>query len=150
MDSQTYLKDRVDDQLGWYDRKNSALKKRYRLMKGVTIVLGAAIPVLIMLSDSMGNAYKYAAAICGALVTVLEGISGMLKDKDVMTTYRSAREGLMREKIRYQTSSGIYQGLDDALAFRTFVDQCEGIMSAENQQWREQVQTTNSEKDRSS
>ena len=130
-----YLKNRVQDQIDWYDRKSGILKKRYRWMKGTTIVIGVLIPVIISLSDVCDciNWLKYLAGAMGAAISALEGISGMLKDKDNFLAYRAAREALMRERMLYSTLSGNYAGAKDAFAL--FVANCESIMANEQSGW---------------
>jgi hypothetical protein len=129
-----YLANRVDDQISWYDRKSGILKRRYRWMKATTIICSALIPVLIGFSDQpWGDSLKYVAAGLGVIVTIVEGMSGMLKDKETMLAYRSTREALVREKMLYVTQS--LPAAEPGQAFRQFVQNCETIMGSENSQW---------------
>jgi hypothetical protein len=132
-----YLKNRVQDQIDWYDRKSGILKKRYRRMKVVTIILGVSIPVVISFSELADSVewLKYIAGAMGAAISGLEGISGILKDKDNFLAYRATREALMREKMLYSTLSGNYAGSKDAFAL--FVASCESIMANEHSGWVE-------------
>jgi len=130
---ETYLSSRVDDQINWYSKRSGQLKKRYRRLKGLTIVVGGLIPVCIALSDRFGDLFKYLAGIFGALISIFEGISGMLKDKETYLAYRAASEALLREKMQYQSASGRYA--EAANRFIVFVEACENIMAGENAQW---------------
>ncbi|MEZ4920778.1 MAG: DUF4231 domain-containing protein [Saprospiraceae bacterium] len=129
-----YLKNRIQDQIDWYDRKSVRLKKRYRRMKFTTIVFGVLIPVAISLNKELGDFANYTAAFLGAAISALEGISGMLKDKDTFIQYRMTREALNREKFIFITNSGHYATAEKP--FQLFVDTCEAIMSGENNDWR--------------
>jgi hypothetical protein len=134
----TYIATRLDKQVGWYDHKSGSLKRRYRFLKILTIAISALIPVTIALSsveNDRWNFLKYGAAILGALVTVLEGVSGLLKDKETFIGYRAASEGLIREKMKFQSNSGDdYAGSDDE-NFKKLVANCEAIMAGENSKW---------------
>ena len=130
---ETYLSSRVEDQINWYGQRSSQLKRRYHWLKGFTIAIGGLIPVCIALSDKYGDFLKYLAGIFGALISIFEGISGMLKDKETFLAYRAANQALIREKMQYQSKSGKYAGGTNA--FSTFVESCESIMAGENTQW---------------
>lgn len=130
-----YLNTRVQDQINWYDRKSGIIKRRYRRMKVLTILFSALVPVCIGFSDNIWDGFKYVASVLGASITIFEGISGMLKDKDTMLSYRNTRETLMREKMLFQTQSGVYDGLDSATALKRFAENCELILGTENMQW---------------
>ena len=128
-----YLSSRVDDQINWYNKRSSELKRRYRRFKGLTIVIGGLIPLCIAFSDKFGEGFKYLAGIFGALISIFEGISGMLKDKETFLAYRAASESLIREKMQYQSKSGRYAEASNT--FSVFVESCESIMAGENMQW---------------
>lgn len=136
--AEQYLQQRVDDQLAWYDRKARVFKKRHRWLKGTSIVLSASIPVLIALSNQM-EMLKYVAALCGAVVTIIEGFSAMFRDKDLLLAYRSAREGLMREKMLFLSQAQAYAGLSQKDALLQLVERCEAILGGENEQWNQQL-----------
>jgi hypothetical protein len=135
-----YLKNRVQDQIDWYDRKSGILKKRYRRMKAATILLGISIPVVVSLSN-MADGLKYVAGGLGAIISGLEGISGMLKDKDNYLAYRATREALMREKMLFTAAAGPYEKAQQA--FARFVANCEGIMAHEHAGWFQTFQEEN-------
>ncbi|MBK8556796.1 MAG: DUF4231 domain-containing protein [Lewinellaceae bacterium] len=130
-----YLKNRVVNQIEWYDRKSGILKRRYRRMKVITICLGVLIPVMIVLNDLLAGMGSYIAAVFGAAISAMEGISGMLKDKDTFLSYRATSESLLREQMMYTTLSGPYQQKESA--FQNFVSNCEQIMGGENGMWRD-------------
>ena len=130
---ETYIATRVDNQIGWYDRRSGQLKRRYRWLKALTIIFGGLIPICIALSEKVWDGFKYVAAGFGALISIFEGISGMLKDKDTFLGYRAASEALVREKMQYQSKAGKYA--TGAAAFSVFVESCENIMAGEISKW---------------
>ena len=130
---ETYLSSRVEDQINWYGKRSGQLKRRYQRLKGATIVIGGLIPLCIAISDLFGDWIKYVAGLFGALISIFEGINGMLKDKETFLAYRAASESLTREKMQYQSKSGKYAGATNP--FILFVESCESIMAGENAQW---------------
>ena len=145
-DVETYIATRVDDQIRWYNLRSSRLKSRYRLIKFLTIIISAMIPVTIAISGMDNNSWdflKYGAAILGAMITVLEGISGVLKDKETYLGYRSASEALVREKMKFQSGSGYSEDSADKRFIR-FVENCETIMAGESNKWLSTFQQDNS------
>lgn len=130
---ETYLSSRVEDQINWYGKRSGQLKRRYRRLKALTIITGGLIPLCIVFSEKFGDGFKYLAGVFGALISIFEGISGMLKDKETFLAYRAANESLTREKMQYQSKSGKYAGATNP--FILFVESCEGIMAGENAQW---------------
>ena len=140
-----YLSTRVEDQISWYGKRSSQLKRRYHWFKGSTIAIGGLIPLCIAISDLFGDWLKYLAGLFGALISILEGISGMLKDKETFLAYRAANQALIREKMQYQSKSGKYAAGGNA--FPIFVESCESIMAGENTQWvSAQIKDKNEEK----
>lgn len=127
-----YMKSRVDSQIDWYNRKAGTLKRRYRWLKICTITMGGLIPVAIAFSDFLPLT-KYLAAVFGAAISILEGISGMLRDKETLTEYRAAAEALIAEKMQFQSGAGKYAAATKP--FLLFVDTCETIMGAETSKW---------------
>ncbi|MEO6757885.1 MAG: DUF4231 domain-containing protein [Saprospiraceae bacterium] len=127
-----YLRDRIDDQIGWYEMKSKRNKQWYHLSRTLTILGGALIPLCVGYSDSW-NWLKYLAGALGVVIAITEGILGLKKFKDNWFTYRSAAEALRREKQFYLHRVGDYS--DPAVAFPNFVQRAEQIMSSENSSW---------------
>jgi|GEM_PF-2955671 len=140
--AETYTTTRVDNQIGWYDRRSAQLKRRYRTMKILTIIFGGLVPICIALSEKIWEGFKYMAAGFGALISIFEGISGMLKDKDTFMGYRAASEALVREKMQYQSKAGKYAAGE--VSFPAFVESCENIMAGEISKWTSTHQESNS------
>jgi hypothetical protein len=51
MDQDEYLKNRVDDQIAWYNRKSASNQRWFQLLHMVEIVAAATIPLLAGLSN---------------------------------------------------------------------------------------------------
>ena len=48
-----YIKDRVDDQIAWYDRKSGSNKKWFIIFQITTLVASASVPVFAIFSGDM-------------------------------------------------------------------------------------------------
>ena len=46
MNEEEYIKNRLDDQIGWYDRKSTKNQKYFKLFQLILIVSASAIPLL--------------------------------------------------------------------------------------------------------
>lgn len=133
MDYCRYKKERLDDQISWYDNKSQFEKKHYYAIRTFQLIFSASIPVLT------GLVLQYhfiltVIAILGALVTVLEGISSVKKYHEKWIQYRTIAEALKKEKYTFSVSAGVYDQKDtDDL--KTLVERCESIISSENINW---------------
>src|SRR3954451_4273862 len=60
---------RLEDQLGWYDRKSMSCQAAYKRTKLAQLVVAAAVPVL-----ALADVAAVATAVAAAVVVVLEGV----------------------------------------------------------------------------
>lgn len=138
-----YIKNRVEDQINWYNRKSALNKKHYHMLQFCVILCGALIPLLIGYSDNF-PAIKYIVGVLGVIIAVAEGLQNLKKYKENWLAYRNAAEALTREKILFQHQIGEFS--DEPYDFKTFVFKAEQIMAGENSGWL----TMLGKKDRSS
>lgn len=138
MTEKQYVEQRLDDQIGWFDRKSGLHQSRFKLLKLLEIIAAAAVPVLVALGQEGG------AAVSGALVVVISGVLLLYKFDETWVSYRSTWSTLLREKMLHETGVEPY---DDAVTrYERLVRRVEGILSAESAAWTEiRVQTTGSE-----
>ena len=128
-----YFKNRLDDQIKWYNKKSAINKNYYIRFKIAVIIMAALVPFFT------GNSYlaqgfrDVFVGLLGVAIAALSGISTLLKFQENWTKYRMAAEALIHEKFLYQTGSGYYKDLPDA--FQEFVDRIEQILSKENTDW---------------
>lgn len=124
-----YVEQRLDDQIGWFDRKSGLNQSRYKRIRVVEIAAAAAVPVLVALGQEAG------AAVAGALVTVVAGLLLVYKFDETWTSYRTTWSALQREKILHGTRVAPYD--DEDSRFRRLVKRVEAILGAENEGWVE-------------
>lgn len=132
MNSDDYLKTRVEDQINWLDKKSVINQNWYKFLRVLEIFLAAMLPLLVSFGDRF-NAIPIIIGGIGVTMVILQGVHQLYKFRDNWTEYRSASEALKREKFLFQTSAPPYQRDD---AFPLFVRNAELIMGLENAGWK--------------
>ena len=140
MDIDRYIKERVDDQIAWYDKKSIHCQKRYKRIQFWEIIFAACIPLLAGYS-SKHVIIPVIVGILGVVITILESITKLYKYHENWIQYRSTCELLRYQKNLYLTGSSPYNLSGDTLE-NIFVKNIEQIISSENNQWKsiQQVQ----------
>ena len=122
--------ERLEDQIVWYSRKSQSAQRRYKWMKGLTIVSAALIPVLT--TTGVAQAAQVAGGL-GVLIAVLEGIQQMNRYQANWTSYRATAEALQREKFLYLGKANPYLGAANPQAM--LAERVEALVSQENALW---------------
>lgn len=120
--------ERLEDQIGWYDRRSRRNQRLFKLVKAVQLVAAAAIPVVATL-----DAHPAIPAALGALIVVLEGVQQLNQYQQNWSSYRSTCEALKHEKFLFLAHAGPYAGSDDGRAL--LADRIEGLISQEHAKW---------------
>ncbi|MCS7036319.1 MAG: DUF4231 domain-containing protein [Saprospiraceae bacterium] len=144
-----YLKERIEDQFKWYERKSASNKRWFHRLRTTVIVSGALIPLLVGYANGSLEWLKYIAGALGAVVAISEGILSLRRYRDLWSTYRLAAERLNRERWLYENNAIEEYASNDEAAFRRFVQRAEQIMASENDEWKsylQQIPTSNSNK----
>lgn len=130
MDMNNYIKERLDNQINWYDRKSMINKKYFICFQVIQILFSSLIPILSLLSVPY---IKITIAICGAIVSISSSIQNLNKFHENWIEYRMVAETLKHEKYLFLTKSGIYS--DDKINNNLLVERIENIISHENINW---------------
>jgi hypothetical protein len=120
--------ERLEDQIGWYDRKSMDAQRSYKRLKVVQLVGAAAVPVA-----AAAEAAAWGIAALGGLVLVLEGLQQLGQYQANWIGYRATCESLKHEKHLYLARAGPYSDL--ASAERTLAERIEGLVSQEHAKW---------------
>jgi uncharacterized protein DUF4231 len=121
--------DRLEDQLGWYDRKSMAAQKAYKRVKISQLIVGATVPVVAGLQVSAA-----VTASLAAFVVVAEGAQQLYQWQTNWVLYRSTAESLKHEKYLYLAGAGPYSGDE---RHRVLAERLEGLVSQEHAKWTE-------------
>jgi hypothetical protein len=132
MDAETYLKERVEDQIGWYDRKSRKAQQRYKILKFVQVILAGLIPLMSVFPIPEAQ-FKWIAAILGLLVLVIEAVQQLNQDQQNWIAYRSTCEALKHEKYLYLAGAGPYESAERRLML--LANRIEGLISQEHAKW---------------
>ncbi len=120
--------ERLEDQIGWYDRKSSRNQKVYKWIKVVEIGAAALVP--------FAAGFKMRPEVAGGLgviVTVLEGLLHLNQYQHNWITYRSTCESLKHEKYLYLAQAGPYAAA--ANAHTLLAERIESLVSQEHAKW---------------
>lgn len=133
MDIETYMKERVDDQINWYSNKSIKAQKTYKNLQTIEIILAAFIPLLAGYSHIVWVAFVI--GCCGSVIAIIEAISKLNKYHENWIQYRSTCELLKYQKHLFLTGSYPYNKEDETIE-NIFVKNIENIISSENNQWK--------------
>ena len=131
MDEKQYIKDRVDDQFNFFDKKSETSQNRYRTWRVILILLSVSIPFMTLMTE-WDQQIKYIVAFAGMLIAAIEGFLSLYKFQEDWVNNRKAAESLKREKFLYLTKAGDYKKEG---AFDLFVSRIENILAQENKSW---------------
>ena len=124
----SYARERLEDQLAWYERKGAHNKTWFQRFKVLQIVIAAAIPVV-----AGAGAGAWITGSLGASIVVFEGFQQLFQFQQNWLGYRATAEALKHEKFLYLVRAGPYleaQAPDAVLAERV-----EGLVSQEHSGW---------------
>lgn len=130
---ESYITDRLENQISWYDEKSSNCQKKYKCLKIIEISSAALIPILSTQSSTLLYLITIV-SLLGALIVVIEGLINLGKYHENWIEYRGICETLRQEKYMYLTRTGIYNISSNA-AFGLLVERVESVISKENVNW---------------
>ena len=141
MYDEDYIKERLDNQIGWYDRKSSFNQKKYKKYKRLEFIIAATIPVITTLTaiipnDILEKILLMSAAFGGIILVVINKTLELENYFKFWKEYRSTCEALQYERALYLTRSEPY---DEEDAFPLLVQKVESILSKETQRWQQRV-----------
>jgi Protein of unknown function (DUF4231) len=124
--------ERLDDQIIWYGRKSTSHKKYFYALKMVTLVAGAAIPLLpVLLLDEQFS--RIVTAVLGVVIVVIEGIQQLYQLQTNWITYRSTCESLKHEKYLFLADAGPYAVAQKPHSL--LAERIETLVSQEHVKW---------------
>ncbi len=146
MDEGAYLRDRLDDQLNWYDRKSGLCQRNYKRMRAVEIACAALIPFMVGPLFDRSDISAIVAGGLGVTVSILAGLMTLYNFQEDWIKYRTTAESLKHEKFLYLTKTGPYGGEDP---FPLLVQRVESLVSKENTEWAGNMATEKKERKQS-
>ena len=124
------IMERLEDQIGWYDRKSQMNRRYFNRIKIIEISAAALIPFV---SAFNFQRLAWVSGGLGVVITVLEGMLHLNQYEQNWITYRSTCESLKHEKYVYLGKAGPYSGSADPHAL--LADRVESLVSQEHAKW---------------
>jgi hypothetical protein len=121
---------RLEEQIAWYEHATTRNRWAFYLLKVVTIISAAAIPVIALFDGS-----QLAMAILGAVIVAGEGLQQLFQNQQHWVAYRSAAEDLKRERSLYLSRAGPYRSAKNPVAL--LVERTEARIGAEGGTWQQ-------------
>jgi hypothetical protein len=120
--------ERLEDQIGWYDRKSNHCQAWYKSLKLLVVGSAALIPFLAGVQAS-----AWSTGGLGVLIVLLEGIQQLNQYQHNWITYRSTCESLKHEKFLFLAKAGPYLKVENATA--ALAERIESLVSQEHAKW---------------
>jgi hypothetical protein len=119
--------ERLEDQIGWYDRKSGDDQRLYKWLKLLEIAVAASLPVVAAVHSPV-----WVTGGLAAVIVVLEGVQHLYQFQEHWITYRSTAEALKHERYLYLAKAGPYAEGD---RHRQLAERLEGLVSQEHAKW---------------
>jgi len=130
----TYLDQRSKAQREWYERSANKNKKKFIRYQTIIIVLGAIIPVIVVVEGVCSFIEDYggvASAAIAATISIIAGLDKLKQPQPNWFNYRANEESIKKEEWFYKYRAGEYKGLSDPAADNLLVERVESIISAD-------------------
>src|SRR5215210_7766046 len=107
-----YLQRRLERQRKWHNEKAKSNKRWFYLTETVTLVAGAAIPIVNLLL--VGHAFRagVASAALGGAVVIAAALGKLFKFHENWLQFRGVVEALEREEELYKSNAADYAKAD--------------------------------------
>ncbi len=132
MNQDEYIRNRLDEQIDWYDRTAAWNQKWYKRLQIASILAAALIPFLSGYMSGESSAVKILIGGLGFVVAAITALLGLYRFHENWIEYRTASEALKGEKFRYLTAVEPYNGDDP---FPLLVTRVEALLSGEHATW---------------
>lgn len=133
MNKEEYLKERLESQIDWYDRKSVSNQKWFKRLQVMIIVASATIPFLSGFMDEDTLFLKLLIGVLGLAIATATAVLGLYQFQENWLEYRTTCETLRHEKFLFLTGAAPY---DEEEPFLLLVERVEGLISKENTNWQ--------------
>ena len=123
---------RLEAQLQWYDRKSVSCQGWYKNLKAVQITLAILIPAVSFLPNDCA---RWATAIAGSVIELLETMQHLNQYSTLWVTYRSTAERLKHEKYLFLSEAGPYRDMQEPDRLVQLAERVEEHVSTEHANW---------------
>ncbi len=136
MNIQEYIENRLEAQRSWYEKKANMNKVSFMNYQKIIIILGALIPVNVILFTQFPDSIKEFEGLINALIScviaIVAGLDKLSQPQTNWYNYRANEEVLKKEKYLFEFKAGPYREVDDEREMkRLLVERVESIISAD-------------------
>ena len=143
MNTSDAISDRLEDQIGWYDKKSISNQRAFKALKVITIIAAATVTL-----SAAYEAPPLLTAMIGAMIFVVEGLQALNQYQQNWIIYRSTCEELKHEKYLCLAKAGPYSNARKPEAL--LAERVESLVSREHAKWRVGREQTKESERRSS
>lgn len=131
MSPDEYIRNRLDEQQKWFSCKSTENQREYKRLRRLETACVLLLPVLGMLpiADPWRDIIL---VLLSVIASYLRFFAGLDSCHDLWLQYRAASEALKREKLLYETRTGVYRGDDSGTVL---VMRVESIIASVNGDW---------------
>ncbi|MDE2590884.1 MAG: DUF4231 domain-containing protein [Patescibacteria group bacterium] len=129
-DISEYMKNRVEGQINWYEKKANHNKKSFHICQIIIIITSIIIPVINII-DFATFEIRITSSILGGIIVGLTGLIQLKKYQDNWILFRTNEEILKKEKFLYINQAGGYSNQKQEERDKLFVERIESIISSE-------------------
>lgn len=119
---------RLEDQIGWYDRRSIDAQWWHKRLKIAAIIAAALVPLTAGFSIC-----PWITGLLGVFIAVIEGIQQLNQYQHNWITYRSTCEALKHEKYLYLATAGPYANVPNPDML--LAERIESLISQEHAKW---------------
>ncbi|MBT33986.1 MAG: hypothetical protein CMO01_30355 [Thalassobius sp.] len=136
MNIQEYIESRLESQRKWYEQKANMSKKSFMNYQKIIIILGAVIPVNVILftlvPDSIKSFEGLLNAIISCIIAIVAGFDKLSQPQTNWFNYRANEEVLKKEKHLFEFKAGPYRDIDSEEEMKKLlVERVESVISAD-------------------
>ena len=131
----SYIKNRLEQYRGWYDRKAVKMKKYYLRSRVSSAIIAVLVPVISNLNFPQFpeiDVSKISVTILSTTVAILIALESVLNFRKQWKNYRTTEQYLMAQKQLFLNRSGDYYKFSEEEAFQMLVNRVETAITEEN------------------
>ena len=130
-----YPERRLESQRHWHSGKATWNKRRFYATEIVTMLAGAAIPIVNVWGAPAAPEVRVTSTILGAMVVLSAGVARLFKFQENWLQFRAVAEALDREREFHAQKVADYALDDDAKRHALLVERVEALLATTTAQF---------------
>jgi hypothetical protein len=131
---------RVGEMQRQYLKWSRSAKRGYHFWNVLTVVFGAAVPVVVLVAPAIGSSatapwVPATAGILGAAATLAKSIDSIFKNHDTWLRNDSAFGKITSERFLFEERAGWYKNMTDSDRITLYAQRVNDAIGSESDQW---------------